>query len=134
MTAGSGAQPLTLWLPMPPDNANGRGSHWASRDRGRSHYVRELDHRAAARLIVPPPAAPFARASVWPAVYYPTRRHLIDSDNLVRRLKPAIDWLKTNGYIAGDDPRRLAWEPVEHRVGEPHPTLSRVRLTLTPLS
>lgn len=124
--------PLVLWLPKPPDNANSR-EHWAVANRKKKAYWDQIRRRVQVQLIPPPPPAPFERAEVRVEWHYPDGRWHLDEDNAVRRLKPAFDWLVSNGYLAGDTPDHLRRPPIEIRVREPVPPLSTVRLTITPL-
>ena len=126
---------IELWLPKPPDNANAR-HHWRKALTLKQAYQAELDgRRALGYHCPPPPAQPIARARLEVRYYHGTKR-LLDVDNAIRRLKPAIDWLVTNGYLAGDDPERLTWtipEQIVDRAKEA-PPLTTVRVRLIPLT
>jgi hypothetical protein len=130
---------LVFWIPRPPDNANARG-HTRGLNRAKRAFWAELDRRAATRYhIPPPPGTPFARALVAVEYFVPNRRHLLDTDNAIRRLKPAIDWLVRNAYLAGDRAEQLVWTIPTQSVwkGAATPTLPdlcSLRLTLTELA
>lgn len=122
---------LTLWLPMPPDNAN-TAAHRMVAAAAKRAFWEQLRTRAAVKLIPPPPPAPIARAELALEVHYPNRRHHLDDDNAIRRMKPAVDWLVAHDYLAGDSARHVSWGRVAHVVGAATPPLSRIRLTITP--
>lgn len=124
---------IVLWLPKPPDNANTTLHHMVAAKRKRA-YLRELDTRAQARLGFPaPPATPLRRVTIGVEWHYPNRRHLLDDDNAIRRLKPVADYLVRHGYLAGDTSAHVTWEKPTICIGATsRPPLSTVRLTLTP--
>lgn len=122
---------LTLWFPKPPDNANARNKHWAAGHKAMTAYKRELYVRTVAKLLPPPPATPWLRSEVEIAWHYPNRRHLLDEDNAIRRLKPVFDFLREGGYIAGDTSGHLRIMGVETIIGAETPPCSTVCLTLT---
>jgi len=129
---GLAVGPLVIWLPKPPDNANGR-KHWAAAVAEKRAYWSELAIRQSTRYGIPNmPASPIRHATVTHEWFYPDQRHHIDPDNAVRRLKPAIDWLVAHGYLAGDTSRHLSWLPCVVHVGGDPLALCTVRLTLTP--
>jgi hypothetical protein len=126
--------PIVLWIPRPPDNANSR-AHYGAALVVKRRYLRELDTRLAAKLLPAPPATPVARAQLESHWWTQGRSRHLDPDNATRRLKPVIDWLVSRGYLAGDTQERLAWvQPVQFRQHLPieAPTLSSVRITITP--
>ena len=123
--------PLVLWLPKPPDNANAR-LHWAAANRLKRRYQGELTTRRQAKLIPPPPPEPLARVTIEIEWHYPNRRHRLDDDNAIRRLKPAADWLVRHGYLVNDTADCVTWTKPEHVIGASTPPLSTVRLTLLP--
>lgn len=130
--------PLVLWAPLPPDNANGRG-HWSAFHRARKAYVTQLGVRRMAGHIPRPPAECPARARIDVLRLLSGRDRVCDTDNLVRRCKPLVDWLVRGGYLAGDDPAHLAWGAVEQTTDapdddRPRPPLASVRITLTPIT
>lgn len=128
-------QTLVLWIPRPPDNANNRG-HWSHATKEKRALHRELDTRLQARLIPKPPASPFSSASLTSEWFATGRQQLLDPDNAIRRLKPVIDWLVQEGYLAGDTPKELGLTmPVQRRADPPAdaPPLSSVRITITPV-
>jgi hypothetical protein len=124
------AESIVLWFPKPPDNANTK-LHHMQMVRQKNAYKRELYVRTVAKLIPPPPAVPFLKSELEIAWHYPNRRHLLDDDNAIRRLKPVIDFLREGGYIAGDTSGHLRILPVETIIGAETPPCSTVRLTLT---
>jgi hypothetical protein len=123
--------PITLWIPKPPDNANG-AKGWRTVNRKKKALLRELDTRKVIRLLPPAPDHPLERYEVLVEWHYPNRRHLLDDDNVYRRLKPVIDWLVTNRYLMGDTSAHLTWRKPVTIIGAETPPLSTVRLTLIP--
>lgn len=126
---------IELWIPRPPDNANAR-HHWRKATSLKKLFWQQLEHRQAIGYHIPPvPAHPIPRARVE-ARYHHTAKRLLDADNAIRRLKPAVDWLVTQGYLAGDDPERLEWTIPEQIIDRNRdaPPLCTVRLRLIPLA
>ena len=121
-----------MWLPKPPDNANAR-HHWRKATTLKKRFWDELTARQRIGYHMPPvPAQPLERATIT-ATYYHAARRFLDTDNAIRRLKPAVDYLVTAGYLAGDDPAHLVWTIPEQVVDRTTPPpLCTVRLTLTP--
>lgn len=125
---------LTLWIPVPPDNANAR-EHWAVAAKRKKTLIKQLDQRAAIRHHIPPaPDKPIACAEILVEWYYPDMRWHLDPDNAIRRLKPVADWLVRNGYLAGDTMQHVRWLPVVEHVGMPTPEMCSVHLTITPIA
>lgn len=127
--------PIVLWIPRPPNNANTH-AHWSSLVSVKRRFHDELDTRLAAKLLPAPPAEPLAQAFLESHWWTLGRAKFLDPDNAIRRLKPVVDWIVARGYLAGDTPTHVAWvAPVQFRQHIPHdaPTLSSVRLKLTPL-
>lgn len=123
---------LTLWLPKPPDNANGR-DHWAVANRKKKRFWAELDVRAAVQhLGFPrPPEQPIERALLFAEWFASRHQWAPDKDNITRRLKPAVDWLVANHYLVGDTPDRVSWADHVVHVGEKHPVFCTVRLSIS---
>ena len=127
------AGPITLWLPKPPDNANGR-QHWAVANRAKKRHWAELTERMQFRINPTPPKEPLQRVEIRAEWYAKRAQWAPDKDNIIRRLKPTIDWLVANDYLAGDTAAHVSWaDPIVH-VGVTPPLLCTVRLTLTPLA
>lgn len=124
-------QPIVLWIPKPPDNAQRQG-HWSTALRAKKRLWRQLDERGRYRLIPPAPDHPLERFEVLVEWHYPNRRHLLDDDNVFRRLKPVMDWLVTNRYLMGDTSGHLTWRKPVTVIGAETPPMSTVRLTLIP--
>lgn len=100
-TAGgalSGATTLRFSLPLPPNLANAR-MHWAAKHHKRQSYFEACDNLQLAGQVPPPPATPLAKAVIYETLYVGSE---MDDDNAAHRVKWAIDWLKTRGYIADD--------------------------------
>jgi hypothetical protein len=128
------SDPIVLWVPRPPDNANNRG-HWRIAHAAMLRLRGELDRRLAAKLLPAPPATPLTPATLESHWYIEGRHRFLDQDNAVRRLKPIIDWLVAMDYLAGDTPAQLQIvPPVQFRQHLPTeaPPLSSVRITITP--
>lgn len=108
--------------------------HWAIANRQKKAFWRELDKRCAACWGVPkPPAKPLERAIAHAHWYAERAQWAPDKENITRRLKPAIDWLVTNGYLVNDSHDRLSWADHNVTVGPPPHELCTVVLTLTPI-
>jgi hypothetical protein len=126
--------PIVLWIPKPPDNANGSLKDSGRKKRREKHALwAELTQRLHARLLPGPPVRPIPFAHVDVAWHYPDRRWHIDPDNAQRRLKPVLDWLVEAGYLAGDTSDHVRLAPIETIVGGDPPPLCTVRLTLFPM-
>src|SRR3954471_8315373 len=111
---------MTLWLPKPPDNANQRSPGSVHKHaRLKREFWEQLDTRRNVKLIPPPPDTPIASVTVTVEWFYPDQRWHLDDDNATRRLKPAIDWLVANGYLAGDKHGQVRWGDVVQHVGQP---------------
>lgn len=126
---------IELWLPKPPDNANARHA-WRKALSLKKHYWHQLDARLAIRYhFPPPPTHPIEKARIEVSFFHSAKRFL-DTENAMRRLKPAVDWLVGNGYLAGDDPAHLEWTiPVQiHDKPRTAPPLCTVRVRLIPLA
>lgn len=126
------SDPIVLWIPRPPDNANNRG-HWRIAHEAMLRLRGELDDRLAVRLLPAPPARPLVSATLESHWYIEGRHRFLDQDNAVRRLKPVIDWLVAMRYLAGDTSAQLQLvPPVQMRQHLPTeaPPLTSVRLTL----
>lgn len=126
---------LTLWLPKPPDNANARHA-WRKATTLKKQYWDELSSRLRIGYHMPKaPARPIPKARLE-ATYYHAANRFLDTDNAVRRLKPAIDWLVGNDYLVADDPAHLVWTIPEQIHDKPRtaPPLCTVRLRLIPLA
>jgi hypothetical protein len=123
--------PLVFWIPRPPDNANARG-HSRQANRTKLAYWRELEVRKAARVGFPDqPAQPLARFELHSVWHYKNRRNVLDPDNAIRRLKPVCDFLKREGYIAGDTWEHVRWFNPEVSVTTPDgPPMCSVRVIL----
>lgn len=95
-------KPLTLTIPMPPNNANpGSGSgHWSTLVRAKKRYFKMLDERQNCGLIPPPPSKPFERVTI--AADMMLGRRMDDENAKYRCYKWPCDWLKTRGYIVDD--------------------------------
>jgi hypothetical protein len=117
---------LTLTLPLPPNMANGRG-HWRKKDRERKAYLAACDARQAAGLVPPPPAVPLPWAELHAAM---VMWAFMDCDNAIARLKWAVDWLVTRGYLEGDSRKHLAWTLPHQRPS--HKDEPSVTFTLRP--
>jgi hypothetical protein len=130
------SDPIVLWIPRPPDNANSR-AHYGAALVVKRRYLRELDTRLAAKLLPAPPATPLSNATLQSHWFIEGRHRFLDQDNAIRRLKPVIDWLVAVDYLAGDTPAELQLvPPVQMRQHLPNdaPPLTSVRITLTPNS
>jgi len=124
---------LTLFIPRPPDIANGR-KHWAAVARDKRALWNQLTVRAQTRHGFPTkPATPIAHASIGVTWHYLLPQHKPDPDNVIRRMKPVLDWLVMNGWLAGDSSEHVTLStPVFVKGTAGMPKLTSVELTLTP--
>lgn len=99
------AYPMTLTLPLPPNMANGR-MHWRVKHQRRKAYLAACDQLQGAGLNPKPSVNVPDRAVISATVYH---THWSDDDNCMARLKWAVDWLVTRGYLAGDSRKHLTW-------------------------
>ena len=103
---------MKLVLPLPPQIGNERG-HWAVRHRRKKAFYRACDERQGVGLIPAPPDVPIPHARLSAHLYLWNR---MDHDNLGIRLKAALDWLVTRGYLTDDGPDYLTVDGVEQSV------------------
>lgn len=124
---------LKLFIPRPPDIANGR-AHWAVVAREKRALWAQLQTRAQTRLGFPEkPPAPIARAEIGVVWHFLLPQHRPDPDNAIRRLKPVLDWLVLNDWLAGDSPDHVTITPPTFRRGfEGLPPMCSVELTIAP--
>ena len=116
----------TVTLPLPPNLANCR-MHWRTKDRKQGLYRTEaLVWRVNAGRVRP--SRPLTHASLSATLYVFSR---MDYDNLVGRLKWAVDFLKQDGWIVDDSPAVLEtpWL-VQQEIDRKRP---RVVVTLEPV-
>jgi hypothetical protein len=126
---------IELWLPKPPDNANAR-HHWKPATDLKKAFWDQLTMRQRIGYHLPkPPAKPLDRARLEGCWFHAANRFL-DTDNAIRRLKPAIDWLVGNDYLLGDDPAHLVWTIPEQVHDKPRtaPPMCTVRIRLIELA
>jgi hypothetical protein len=101
---------LELTLPMPEIASNrrhGKSRHWRAVERDKTAYWAQLDELQLFKRIPPPPARPFAKATLRSTMYLGAA---MDEDNAVHRHKWVIDWLRTRGYLVSDRRTCLRWE------------------------
>lgn len=120
---------IHLTLPLPPSRGNARG-HWAVHHRRKKTYWHDLDMLVVARQIPRAPAEPFPAANIAATLYL--CGVTMDDDNAEARMKFALDWLVSRGYLADDNPRALHWEARVGQVRVPHRHNQRLEITLTP--
>lgn len=119
---------ITLTVPLPPNLANSR-MHWRVKHNRKVAYWQTLSEMANCGLI---PAEivsrpPRARIDATLFLYAP-----MDDDNAMARLKWLVDWLVTNGYLAGDSRKHIEWEGLPKQViDRKNP---RVEIVLTPVA
>ena len=102
-------------LPLPPQMGNWRGQ-WFVKEAARQAYFGHCRTLAALGLL------PEHEDSIrgWPeysvitVTVYVQRLH--DYDNLVARLKFAIDYLEREGYIQSDSPKHLKYSAMPEQV------------------
>lgn len=118
---------LVLTLPMPENVANAR-MHWRTKHRARKSYFGVCDGRQGMGQIAPPPLQAFAHATIQATMYLGAS---MDHDNALARLKWAVDWLVTRGYLLDDNRACLAWDGLPHQIIKRDGNY-RVVLTLSP--
>jgi Holliday junction resolvase RusA-like endonuclease len=118
-------QALTLVLPLPLNLGNSR-LHYMAKHRKKEAYWEQLDLRKSARMIPGPPLTPPSRAAVDICLYVWTKN---DPDNKYSRVKFALDWLRTRGYIAGDREDQIELV-VTQKVDRKN---QRMQVTITPI-
>ena len=91
---------MKLVLDLPPDLANAR-MHWRTKHARQRIYCEACDNRQLIGLL-PPPGEPLVRAKV--TAHFQMHNEM-DWDNLFARLKWALDWLVTRGYLVDDSPK-----------------------------
>jgi hypothetical protein len=123
------SEPLVFVLPLPVNIGNSR-THWAAKNKAKKDYWAICDFMLMAKRLPPRPARPFPRAQLAAAIHH---THDTDADNREARLKWAIDWLHTRGYIVDDGDAYLERQTICGAVRCRLVTERRLVLTLTPL-
>jgi len=111
-------------LPLPPNIANMR-AHWAQKNRWKRRFWDECDQRQLVGLLPAPPPEPLLTAELTAHLYV---WNVGDQDNAWARLKWALDWLTTRGYLIDDGPENLRIRSVEQTVDRKD---QRLEMTLT---
>jgi hypothetical protein len=122
-------EPLVFVLPLPVNIGNSR-THWAAKFKAKKDYWTLCDLMLMAKRLPARPAKPYPRAQLTAAIHH---THDTDADNREARLKWALDWLKTRGYIVDDGDAYLERTTVCGSVLCRKVTERRLVLTLTPL-
>lgn len=108
-----------LILPMPPNMANSR-MHWRSKDAARQTYFGHCDTLRTLGLLPEPPRVAPTHATIEARLVLMRE---MDADGAMSRLKWAVDWLVTRGYLEDDKPSHLSWRGVPEQAikgkGEP---------------
>ena len=99
-------------LPLPPNIANAR-LHWRAKDRKRVEYLL----LCTAMADVPRPTEPLCEARIRATLYVWS---LMDTDNLVARMKWPVDWLVDRGYLVDDHPTVLHWDMPQQMIDRKH--------------
>jgi hypothetical protein len=123
------SEPLVFVLPLPVNIGNSR-THWAAKNKAKKDYWAICDFMLMAKRLPPRPARPVPRAQLAAAIHH---THDTDADNREARLKWAIDWLHTRGYIVDDGDAYLERQTICGAVRCRLVTERRLVLTLTPL-
>lgn len=111
-------------MPLPPNRGNARG-HWRVQWKRKQDFYDACDERQAVGLIPAPPTTPITKAELHAWFYV---HNLMDYDNLAARLKHALDWLVTRGYLEDDRPANLRITGIEQEIDRQD---KRVELGLT---
>jgi hypothetical protein len=104
------AREMRFVFPMPPNLANGR-MHWRVKHKAKTDYWRILDF--GQRLFPRLPDKPFEKATISVVLRL---GHAMDDDNAMARVKWALDWLVTRGYIVDDKRKNLKWEGLPEQI------------------
>jgi hypothetical protein len=92
-------RPLVFELPLPPANVNARGG-WKGSHFRRKRYWQQCDNTVTLKKNpLPPYPRPWLRAQ---AVIELRTFNPMDQDNAEARLKDALDWLQSRGYVVND--------------------------------
>lgn len=105
-----------LVVPLPPNMANDGRVHWRRKYNAQQEYFDTLDLLLAARRIPAPPREVPGRVRLTAHLFVWSE---MDDDNALARLKHALDWLRTRGYVADDRRRNIEW------TGLPQQTIDR---------
>lgn len=118
--------PLTLTVPLPPNIANGR-MHWQVKLKAKKAYWDTLSLLANCGKIPAEAVSRPRRARLAATLYLHSP---MDDDNAMARLKWLVDWLVSNGYLAGDSRKHIEWEGLPKQfIDRKNP---RCVVTLTP--
>lgn len=117
------ARQLTLTMPMPVNRGNAR-MHWRPTLRAKKHYFADCDQRQLIGMIPPPPPTPFGRCVLNATMVL---GQAMDDDNAMARLKYALDWIRTRGYVRDDSRRVIQW------AGFPRQIVDRTRIACVEL-
>lgn len=98
-----------LALPLPPNLANAR-MHWRAKDAARKKYFSQCNTLVQLGLL--PGGDNPERAAVRVLV---VSRNAMDYDNATARIKWALDWLRSNGYLRDDNKKAIAELVTTHR-------------------
>jgi hypothetical protein len=123
------SEPLVFVLPLPVNLGNSR-MHWAQKDKARRDYWHALDIGVLTKRLPRPPGRPYPRAVLDAEIHH---THDTDRDNREARLKYAIDWLTSRGYIVDDSDAHLERTGFVRAVPCRRVTERKLVLTLTPL-
>ena len=97
---------MRITLPLPPNIANAR-MHWRTKNRKGKEYFESCDWLQIMGEVPILVGAPLPKASIRATLYL---WGVMDTDNLMARLKFPVDWLVYAGYIVDDSPKHLDWE------------------------
>jgi hypothetical protein len=92
------SSPLVFELPLPPQKGNARGN-WRASHFSRKAYWQQCDNTVTLRRNPRAPATPWEVAT---AVVEMRTFNPMDQDNAEARLKDALDWLQSRGYVVND--------------------------------
>ena len=123
------SESLVFVLPLPANMGNRRG-HWSNTYRAKKDYWASLDAGVLVKRLPRPPARPFTKARLDAEIHH---THDTDSDNREARLKHALDWLTSRGYIVDDSDKHLERTGLVRAVPCRKVTERKLVLTLTPL-
>lgn len=101
-------EPLVFVLPLPANLGNAR-MHWAAKHKARNSYWEILDNRVLVGMLPKKPAQPLGKAWLSGEFHH---THATDHDNRVARIKHALDWLTSRGYLVDDSDAHLDWGPI----------------------
>jgi hypothetical protein len=105
--------------------------HWTAKHRAKKEYWGYLDAAVTVKRLPRAPKRPYTKARLDAELHH---THDTDNDNREARLKYALDWLVSRGYVADDSDRCLERTGLVRAVPCKRVAERKLVLTLTPLA